>query len=125
MIRIRIGVEMKKVISNLTISALALLPASVLAYTAPPVTIKDPKTTSAAAILNEVIGWVLLLVGGIAVLFLIWGGVQYITSAGNKEKAELAKKTITYAVVGLIIIVLAEVIVNLVTGLPTNVGLTN
>lgn len=115
---------MKKFVNRVTVTALSLLPASVMAYTAPDVKIKDPDSPDIKTILNDIIGWVLLLVGGIAVLFLVWGGIQYVTSAGNKDKAEQAKKTITYAVVGLIIIVLAEVIVNIATGLPTNVGIT-
>jgi len=115
---------MKKIIGKTTLAALSLLPTFALAYTAPSVTIKDPESTDIKVILNDVIGWILLLVGGIAVLFLVWGGIQYVVSAGNKDKAETAKKTITYAVVGLIIIVLAEVIVNLVTGLPSSVGIT-
>jgi hypothetical protein len=116
---------MKKLVNKATVLALSLLPASVMAYTAPPVEIKDPNSTDVKMILNSVIEWILVLVGGIAVLFLVWGGIQYVTSAGNKDKAELAKKTITYAVIGIIIIVLAEVIVNIATGLPTNVGITN
>jgi len=118
------GVNMKKFTSKITLAALALIPTFVLAYDSPNVTIKDPKSTDIKVILNDVIGWVLLLVGGIAVLFLIWGGIQYVISAGNKDKAEAAKQTITYAVIGLIVIVLAEVIVNLVTGLPSSVGIT-
>jgi flagellar basal body-associated protein FliL len=69
-----------------------------------------------ATIINKFITWVLLLVGALAVLFIVWGGLQYITSSGNKDKAEQAKQTLTYAVIGLIVIVLAKVIVNLVTG---------
>jgi len=115
---------MRKLITNATIYALTLLPASALAaYSAPTVGISDPQSTNVVSILNTVIGWILMLVGGIAVLFLIWGGLQYVTSAGNKDKAEIAKKTITYAVIGLIVIVLAEVIVSLVTSMPSNVGI--
>ncbi len=120
------GVNMKKLFSAVTLPILMLLPASALAaYTADTVEIKDPKSTDLPAILNLVIGWILALVGGLAVLFIIWGGIQYVTSAGNKDKAETAKKTLTYAIVGLIVIVLAEVIVSLVTTLPTSLKLTN
>ena len=110
------GDKMKKFLSTTTVGLLSLLPVSALAYTAPDVGIitTEPDTT-AAAILNNVIGWILLLVGGVAVLFIIWGGIQYVTSSGNKDKAEQAKKTLLYAVIGLIIIVLADVIVSLVT----------
>lgn len=113
---------MKKLVNNITLATLSLLPASVLAYTAPTVDIIDPKeeTKTASGVINAVIGWVLLLVGAIAVLFLVWGGIKYVTSAGNKDKAESAKQTITYAVIGLIVVILAEVIVSLVTGTGTS-----
>jgi protein-S-isoprenylcysteine O-methyltransferase Ste14 len=113
---INTGGKMKKFFSMATLAALSLLPAATWAYTAPTVgiveTTKDP---TASAVLNDIIGWILLLVGGIAVLFIIWGGIQYVTSSGNKDKAEQAKKTLLYAVIGLIVIVLADVIVNVVT----------
>lgn len=119
---------MKKLISNTSLAIFALLPGAILAapYVAPDVQIQKP--TAAGTDLKTVIGlgitWVLLLVGGLAVLFLIWGGLQYVTSSGNKDKAEAAKQTITYAVIGLIVIVLARVIVSLVTGLPLSLGIT-
>ena len=52
--------------------------------------------------------------GLIAVVFVIIGGVQYMTSAGDPGKTKKAKDTILYAVIGLIICVLAFAIVNFV-----------
>ena len=75
----------------------------------------DPKKTSIGAIITNATGWILNIVGAIAILFIIWAGIQYVTSAGNKDRAESAKKTLTYAVIGLIIIILARVIVGIVT----------
>lgn len=57
---------------------------------------------------------ILLFVGLIAAIFLIFGGVQYITSAGDDQKTATAKKTILYAIVGLIVIGLSVAIVNFV-----------
>lgn len=60
---------------------------------------------------------VLLLIGGaIAVLFVIIGGYQYLTSGGNEESAEKGRKTVTNALIGVVLIVLAWVIVNVVVG---------
>jgi len=116
---------MKKMVSRVTLALFALVPASALALN--DVVIKDPNPT--ADTLKEVIGlvktWVVLLVGAIAVLFIIYGGILYVTSAGNKEKAEQAKQTLTYAVLGLIIIVLANVIISIAMGLPTDLGITS
>lgn len=66
--------------------------------------------TSVNSALNVFLG----LVGIVAVAFLIYGGVQYITAAGDDSKAEKAKKTIMYAIIGLIVIGLSVIIVNFV-----------
>lgn len=47
------------------------------------------------------------IVGGI---FFIIGGLQYITSAGQPEKTDKAKKTVAYAAVGIIIVILAKIL---------------
>lgn len=59
-------------------------------------------------ILNAVIG----ISGLVAVVFVIIGGVSYMTSSGEAAKLEKAKKTIISAVIGMIICVLAFAIVN-------------
>jgi TRAP-type C4-dicarboxylate transport system permease small subunit len=63
---------------------------------------------------KNIINTVLMVVGIIAVAFLIYGGVQYITSAGQAEKIKTAKNTILYSVIGLIVCILAFAIVNFV-----------
>lgn len=62
----------------------------------------------------SIIKVVLWAVGLMSVVMIIVGGVQMTTSAGNTSAVEKAKKTILYAVIGLIISVLAYVIVEFV-----------
>ena len=64
-------------------------------------------------ILNGVLG----LLAAVAVLVIVIGGVQYMTSAGDPGKTKKAKDTILYATIGLIIAALAAVIVNFVINL--------
>ena len=59
---------------------------------------------------------VLLLVGVVAVLFLIIGGFQYIASGGNPEQVNKAKNTIFYAIIGIVVALLAYVVVQFVVG---------
>jgi type IV secretion system pilin len=68
---------------------------------------------SFADVLAAVINALLLFAGAIAVLFLIVGGFRYVVSAGNPDQVEAAKKTILYAVLGLIIIFVAFVLTQL------------
>jgi len=56
-------------------------------------------------------------VGALSVIFLIVGGIQYITSAGNSDGSARAKKTITYAVGGLILALSTTAIINLINNL--------
>ena len=65
---------------------------------------------------------VLSLVGGaLAVIMLIVGGLRYVISAGNPETTKAAKNTIIYALVGLVIIALAQLIVQFVLNKATHV----
>ena len=57
---------------------------------------------------------IILVAGVIAVVFIIYGGIQYMTSAGDSAKTKKAKDTILYAAIGLIICALAFAIVNFV-----------
>lgn len=63
-----------------------------------------------------VIKILLFIGGGVAVLFIILGGYQYLTSAGNEEQAEQGKKTLINAIIGIVIVVLSYVIINAVLG---------
>jgi hypothetical protein len=58
--------------------------------------------------------WFTIVVGAISVIMIIYGGFRYITSGGDSGKVGSAKNTIIYAIIGLIVVVLAQVIVNVV-----------
>ena len=45
---------------------------------------------------------------------LIWGGIRYTTSSGDSNKVQAAKNTVLYAIVGLVVSILAWAIVNMV-----------
>jgi len=49
-----------------------------------------------------------------SLFFLIWGGIQWITSGGDKTKIEAARNRLVYALIGLIIAFLAFFILNLI-----------
>ena len=63
-------------------------------------------------VLNAVIG----IAGLVAVIFVIIGGFQYMTSTGDPGKTKKAKDTILYAVIGLAVCALAFAIVNFFIG---------
>lgn len=63
-------------------------------------------------ILQKIAGFMLGLAGGIAVIYLIWAGIQYIT--GGAKGAAAAKDAIVNAIIGIVVIILAYVIVRVV-----------
>ena len=58
----------------------------------------------------------LFLIGAISVLMLIYGGIRYTISGGNDKDVVAAKNTILYAIIGIIVALLAYAIVNWVLG---------
>lgn len=67
----------------------------------------------------RIINYVLGFLGLIAVAMIIYGGVSYVTAAGDQTKVDNAKKVILYAILGLIIVILSYAIVNTVLGAAT------
>jgi quinol-cytochrome oxidoreductase complex cytochrome b subunit len=74
-----------------------------------------PCDTSVSTFILKIINIALAVAGLIAVLFLIIGGFRYITSAGNEESAEQAKKIIVNAIIGVVVIILSFVIVRVIS----------
>lgn len=65
-------------------------------------------------VFTQIVNIMLLIVGALSVIMLIWGGVRYIISGGDSKKVTDAKNTIMYAIIGLIIAILAYAIVKFV-----------
>ena len=59
------------------------------------------------------------IAGIISTGFIVWAGFQYMISQGNSAKVAAAKNTLTNAIIGLIVILLAVGITNFVLGLIT------
>lgn len=71
-------------------------------------------STNASGILATVTNWVLGIVGAVAILFIIYGGFRYITAQGNSQQMDTAKNILIKAIIGLVIVVVAYVIVQVV-----------
>ena len=75
---------------------------------------KSGDTKTLPEIVKNIINVLLYIIGIVAVVMIIFGGFQYITSSGDAAKVTKAKNTILYGSVGLVIAVLAYAIVNFV-----------
>lgn len=113
---------MKKITTALVSAALLATSAS-SAFAAvgelPPIKIVAPKALGEAfrdpgSIITAVVGALIILAAILAFLYLILGGIQWITSGGDKAGVEAARNKITNAIVGLIIVAAAYAIMILI-----------
>ena len=91
-----------------------LLPANPIDYT----------WGSVGGIIGNAITIALSVAGAITAIYIIIGAIQYFTAYGDEQKATAAKNTITYAIIGAILIVVARLIVTYVWQFVTPVTLT-
>jgi len=70
--------------------------------------------TGLANVANKIVDIFSIIVGAVAIIMLIYGGFRYITSGGESGRVGNAKNTIIYAIIGLIIVALAQLIVHFV-----------
>lgn len=80
----------------------------------------DPGTTAEnltgpGGVFQTVANILLFLVGAVAVIMLIIGGLRYVSSNGQSAAVEGAKNTIMYAIIGIVVAFLAYAGVNFVT----------
>lgn len=71
---------------------------------------------------NTITNVLLYVIGAIAVIMIVIGGLRYVLSGGNSEQVTAAKNTILYAIIGIIIAILAYAIIRFVIGNFTTPG---
>ncbi len=74
-----------------------------------------PTVTNLRTIITNTLSYVLGFLALIAVVVIIIAGIRLIVSQGNEEQRDAAKKTILYAIVGLLVVLFARVIVAFFT----------
>jgi hypothetical protein len=77
-------------------------------------------TTKINDIIHTIVNLLSAIVGVVAVIMIIVGGFRYITSGGNDTSVTSAKNTILYAIIGLVVVALAQLIVRFTLSKLTN-----
>ncbi len=72
-------------------------------------------------ILPSIASLVIGITSSLSLLFVIFGGLQMITAQGEEEKFKKGKKTITFALIGLLLSLLSYGIVAIISALPNNI----
>ncbi len=65
------------------------------------------KTLGFRELIGNILNGVYIIAGALAVIFLIYSGIQYITAGGDSAKATSARTGIVNAIIGIIVILLA------------------
>jgi len=75
------------------------------------------KCANVQALVQAVINTFFAMVWVVAIVFFVYGGLLWITSAGDKNKAETAKTALTNGLIGLVIVLGTNVVVSIITSL--------
>lgn len=76
-----------------------------------------PASKSLSDIIFSVLQTLIGLIGTLAVLMLVVGGIMYMTSGGDQTKSETAVNTIKFAIIGLVVAIISYIIVTEIIGL--------
>lgn len=77
------------------------------------------KLQNSSGIIGAIIGTIWVIAVIVTLFFLVWGGIKWITSGGDKAKIEQARSTIIAALIGMGVSFLAYFLVNFVFGVFT------
>lgn len=80
------------------------------------------KTANKPLNVTDILNWVYGIAGLVAVGFVVYGAISYTTSQGEPGKIKQASQAITYALIGLVIVVMAAVLTNFVLSSLINGG---
>ena len=65
-----------------------------------------------ARIIRNLLTWLLGIVGVIAIIGFVISGIQYLTSAGNEDQMQSAKRNMLYAIIGVVVVLSSFVIIQ-------------
>ncbi len=74
-----------------------------------------PSLACLSQIIVNLVSFALMFLGAVTLLMLLFGSIKYITSSGDPKAIQGAQKTMTYAIIGAIVVMMAFVLVNLAT----------
>jgi hypothetical protein len=79
-------------------------------------------TTGVNKLITDIVNIFSVIVGIVSVIMIIYGGFRYVTSGGDSGNVSNAKNTIIYAIIGLVVVALAQFIVQFVLDKLTGVS---
>jgi hypothetical protein len=107
---------MKKIVSS-AIGSLSLLPFLAQAQrdlTVAPQAVGVGSLTEFYQLIKDITSWIVVFGILIGAVFIIWGGIQYMTSGGDESATGAAKQKIIAGLIGIALVLLAYGLVNVV-----------
>ena len=129
--------QIKRILTNLSLAVLMAVSIAGLGFTAvQPIHAQTGNTSKACEgvaltggscdaaggeagvqrVVETIIDVLSIIVGVISVIMIIIGGLRFILSGGDSSSTAAARNTIIYAIVGLVIVIFAQVIISFVVG---------
>jgi hypothetical protein len=84
--------------------------------------LNDSTGASVSNLAAKIVNVFSIIVGAAAVIMIIYAGFRYITSGGSSERIGNAKTTLIYAIIGLVVVALAQILVHFVISASVNAG---
>ena len=109
--------SIKKIALATSSAAAGLLAYAPIALAQPEINTIEAGTgyaTNFGTLFNSLLNVVMLVAALLVFAYMIWGGVEWITSGGDKGKAESARNKLTAAIIGLVIVAASYAVVTLV-----------
>lgn len=106
--------KFKKIALSVGSAVSAMQLAAMNAYAVAPIQPSTGWFTDIGVLINSVLRVVMVIAALLVFMYLILGGIEWITSGGDKGKTEKAREKITAAIVGLIVLAAAYAILTLV-----------
>ena len=102
--------------TGISLSSLAAVALPVAAATKITNTNVDPGkgfATDFGGMINGLLSFVMVIAALLVFMYLIWGGIEWITSGGDKGKTESARNKITSAIIGLVVVAASDAVLTL------------
>ena len=84
-----------------------------------PIGLGQAGTTKATDIISVVIKTALGIIGALTLLMLVWGGFQWLTSAGSPEKVKSGTQTMVWAIIGVVLVFSSYILLSTFTSYLT------
>lgn len=76
---------------------------------------------SLGSVFDYIFSVLFLVAGALAIIYLLWSGIQYIISAGNAERVKSARSGIINAIIGIVVIIATYAIVRFAVSIGNTV----